>query len=79
MTARSEPLGLVAESARPRPPRARGPAHDRRRHRRGRLHGRLDRLALRRQNPALGIALLETGGLGQGASGRNGGQVLNWV
>jgi glycine/D-amino acid oxidase-like deaminating enzyme len=34
---------------------------------------------LRRANPALGIALLEAGVLGQGASGRNGGQVLNWV
>ncbi len=34
---------------------------------------------LRRQNPGLGIALLEAGVLGQGASGRNGGQVLNWV
>ncbi len=34
---------------------------------------------LRQQNPDLGIALLEAGVLGQGASGRNGGQVLNWV
>jgi glycine/D-amino acid oxidase-like deaminating enzyme len=34
---------------------------------------------LRRQNPGLGIALLESGVLGQGASGRNGGQVLHWV
>jgi glycine/D-amino acid oxidase-like deaminating enzyme len=34
---------------------------------------------MRRQNPGLGIALLEAGVLGQGASGRNGGQVLNWV
>ena len=34
---------------------------------------------LRQQNPGLGIALLEAGALGQGASGRNGGQVLNWV
>src|SRR5262245_21933454 len=34
---------------------------------------------LRRRNPGLGIALLEAGALGQGASGRNGGQVLNWV
>jgi glycine/D-amino acid oxidase-like deaminating enzyme len=34
---------------------------------------------LRRANPGLGIALLEAGVLGQGASGRNGGQVLNWV
>jgi glycine/D-amino acid oxidase-like deaminating enzyme len=34
---------------------------------------------LRQQNPGLGIALLEAGVLGQGASGRNGGQVLNWV
>jgi len=34
---------------------------------------------LRRQNPGLGIALLEAGVLGQGASGRNGGQVLHWV
>ena len=34
---------------------------------------------LRRQNPGLGIALLEAGVLGQGASGRNGGQVLNWI
>ncbi len=34
---------------------------------------------LREANPDLGIALLEAGVLGQGASGRNGGQVLNWV
>jgi len=34
---------------------------------------------LRRRNPGLGIALLEAGVLGQGASGRNGGQVLHWV
>src|SRR5262245_53096693 len=34
---------------------------------------------LREQNPGLGIALREAGGLGQGASGRNGGQVLNWI
>jgi glycine/D-amino acid oxidase-like deaminating enzyme len=34
---------------------------------------------LRRSNPGLGIALFEAGVLGQGASGRNGGQVLNWV
>ena len=34
---------------------------------------------LRRRNPGLGIALLEAGVLGQGASGRNGGQVLNWI
>ena len=34
---------------------------------------------LRQQNPGLGIALLEAGVLGQGASGRNGGQVLNWI
>jgi glycine/D-amino acid oxidase-like deaminating enzyme len=34
-------------------------------------------LAARR--PGLGIALLEAGVLGQGASGRNGGQVLNWI
>jgi gamma-glutamylputrescine oxidase len=34
---------------------------------------------LRRANPALGIALLEAGVLGQGASGRNGGQVLHWI
>jgi glycine/D-amino acid oxidase-like deaminating enzyme len=34
---------------------------------------------LRRRQPSLGIALLEAGVLGQGASGRNGGQVLNWV
>jgi len=34
---------------------------------------------LRQQNPGLGIALLEAFVLGQGASGRNGGQVLNWV
>ncbi len=36
-------------------------------------------LHLRRSAPALGIALLEAGVLGQGASGRNGGQVLNWI
>jgi gamma-glutamylputrescine oxidase len=34
---------------------------------------------LRERRPDLGIALLEAGVLGQGASGRNGGQVLNWV
>src|SRR5262245_65756771 len=34
---------------------------------------------LRQRNPGLGIALLEAGVLGQGASGRNGGQVLNWI
>jgi glycine/D-amino acid oxidase-like deaminating enzyme len=34
---------------------------------------------LRQRHPDLGIALLEAGVLGQGASGRNGGQVLNWV
>jgi glycine/D-amino acid oxidase-like deaminating enzyme len=34
---------------------------------------------LRRANPGLGIALLEAGVLGQGASGRNGGQVLHWI
>jgi glycine/D-amino acid oxidase-like deaminating enzyme len=34
---------------------------------------------LRRQNPGLGIALLEARTLGHGASGRNGGQVLNGV
>ena len=36
-------------------------------------------LQLRRLRPDLGIALLEAGALGQGASGRNGGQVLNWI
>ena len=36
-------------------------------------------LHLRRARPALGIALLEAGVLGQGASGRNGGQVLHWI
>ena len=36
-------------------------------------------LQLRRARPALGIALLEAGVLGQGASGRNGGQVLHWI
>jgi glycine/D-amino acid oxidase-like deaminating enzyme len=34
---------------------------------------------LRERRPDLGIALLEAGVLGQGASGRSGGQVLNWV
>lgn len=34
---------------------------------------------LRERRPGLGIALLEAGVLGQGASGRSGGQVLNWV
>ena len=34
---------------------------------------------LRRRRPDLGIALLEAVVLGHGASGRNGGQVLNWV
>ena len=34
---------------------------------------------LREANPGLGIALLEAGVLGSGASGRNGGQVLHWV
>ena len=34
---------------------------------------------VRQRRPELGIALLEAGVLGQGASGRNGGQVLNWI
>jgi glycine/D-amino acid oxidase-like deaminating enzyme len=34
---------------------------------------------LRRLAPGLGIALLEAHRLGHGASGRNGGQVLNWI
>jgi glycine/D-amino acid oxidase-like deaminating enzyme len=34
---------------------------------------------LRRRRPDLGVVLLEAGVLGSGASGRNGGQVLNWV
>jgi glycine/D-amino acid oxidase-like deaminating enzyme len=34
---------------------------------------------LRARRPDLGVALLEAGVLGRGASGRNGGQVLNWV
>jgi glycine/D-amino acid oxidase-like deaminating enzyme len=34
---------------------------------------------LREANPGLGVALLEAGVLGQGASGRNGGQALHWV
>src|SRR5512145_1746031 len=34
---------------------------------------------LSRRRPDLGVVLLEAGVLGQGASGRNGGQVLNWV
>jgi glycine/D-amino acid oxidase-like deaminating enzyme len=34
---------------------------------------------LSRQTPGLGIVLLEGGILGNGASGRNGGQVLNWI
>jgi len=34
---------------------------------------------LRERRPDLGIALLEARVLGHGASGRNGGQVLNWV
>jgi len=36
-------------------------------------------LHLRRARPELGIALLEAGVLGQGASGRNGGQALHWI
>ncbi len=36
-------------------------------------------LHLRQLRPELGIALLEAGVLGQGASGRNGGQVLHWI
>ena len=36
-------------------------------------------LHLRRACPDLGIALLEAGVLGQGASGRSGGQVLHWI
>jgi glycine/D-amino acid oxidase-like deaminating enzyme len=36
-------------------------------------------LHLRRACPELGIVLLEAGVLGQGASGRNGGQVLHWI
>lgn len=34
---------------------------------------------LRRRHPDRGVVLLEAGVLGSGASGRNGGQVLNWV
>jgi glycine/D-amino acid oxidase-like deaminating enzyme len=34
---------------------------------------------LRERHPDLGVALVEAGVLGQGASGRNGGQVLHWV
>lgn len=34
---------------------------------------------LRERQPGLGIALLEAGVLGQGASGRNGGQALHWI
>jgi glycine/D-amino acid oxidase-like deaminating enzyme len=34
---------------------------------------------LRQRRPGLGITLLEAGVLGQGASGRNGGQVLHWI
>jgi glycine/D-amino acid oxidase-like deaminating enzyme len=34
---------------------------------------------LRARAPGLGIALLEARRLGNGASGRNGGQVLNWI
>ena len=34
---------------------------------------------LRRRKPELGIVLLEAQQLGHGASGRNGGQVLNWI
>jgi glycine/D-amino acid oxidase-like deaminating enzyme len=34
---------------------------------------------LRRRSPDLGIVLLEARQLGHGASGRNGGQVLNWI
>jgi glycine/D-amino acid oxidase-like deaminating enzyme len=34
---------------------------------------------LSRRRPGLGIVLLEAGVLGNGASGRNGGQVLNWI
>ena len=34
---------------------------------------------LRQREPGLGIALLEAGVLGQGASGRNGGQALHWI
>jgi gamma-glutamylputrescine oxidase len=34
---------------------------------------------LRERSPQLGIALLEAATLGHGASGRNGGQVLNWI
>ena len=45
----------------------------------GGLTGVSTALHLRRAHPELGIALLEAGALGQGASGRNGGQVLHWV
>ena len=34
---------------------------------------------LRQRSPGLGIVLLEASTLGGGASGRNGGQVLNWI
>ncbi len=45
----------------------------------GGLTGVSTALHLRRVRPELGIALLEAGVLGQGASGRNGGQVLHWI
>ncbi|MFI5319885.1 MAG: NAD(P)/FAD-dependent oxidoreductase [Myxococcota bacterium] len=45
----------------------------------GGLTGVSTALHLRRARPELGIALLEAGALGQGASGRNGGQVLHWI
>ena len=34
---------------------------------------------LLRRQPSLGVALIEARRLGNGASGRNGGQVLHWV
>jgi glycine/D-amino acid oxidase-like deaminating enzyme len=34
---------------------------------------------LRQRHPELGVVLLEARGLGHGASGRNGGQVLHWI
>ena len=75
--------GARAQRARrsaPRAPLAAARASRRRGDRRRRLHRASRRPGTCAQRrPELGIALLEAGVLGQGASGRNGGQVLNWI
>ncbi|MBK8024277.1 MAG: FAD-binding oxidoreductase [Chloroflexi bacterium] len=48
-------------------------------HHRRRLHRHLDRLSFQPALPGKRVVLLEAKSLGNGASGRNGGMILNWV